>query len=43
MNQIGPVLEKKLFECFFTIYGHGGHLEFPIMTVLSIFCITTII
>ena len=22
------VLEKKSFERFFTIYGHGGHLEF---------------
>ena len=22
------VLEKKTFERFFTIYGHGGHLEF---------------
>ena len=22
---------------FFTIYGHGGHLEFPILTFLSIF------
>ena len=21
-----PVLEKKIFEVFFTIYGHGGHL-----------------
>ena len=21
-----PVLEKKIFECFFTIYGRGGHL-----------------
>ena len=21
-----PVLEKKIFERFFTIYGHGGHL-----------------
>ena len=21
-----PVLEKKIFEGFFTIYGHGGHL-----------------
>ena len=21
-----PVLEKKIFEEFFTIYGHGGHL-----------------
>ena len=25
--EIGPpVLEKKIFEGFFTIYGHGGHL-----------------
>ena len=25
--EIGPpVLEKKIFEVFFTIYGHGGHL-----------------
>ena len=22
------VLEKKSFDRFFTIYGHGGHLEF---------------
>ena len=22
------VLGKKSFERFFTIYGHGGHLEF---------------
>ena len=21
-----PVLKKKIFEGFFTIYGHGGHL-----------------
>ena len=21
-----PVPEKKIFEGFFTIYGHGGHL-----------------
>ena len=25
--EIGPpVLEEKIFEGFFTIYGHGGHL-----------------
>ena len=25
--EIGPpVLEKKVFDGFFTIYGHGGHL-----------------
>ena len=25
--EIGPlVLEKNIFEGFFTIYGHGGHL-----------------
>ena len=21
-----PVPDKKIFECFFHIYGHGGHL-----------------
>ena len=25
--EIGPLVpEKKIFEGFFTIYGHGGHL-----------------
>ena len=27
------VLGKKSFERFFTIYGHGGHLEFRIIYV----------
>ena len=30
------VLEKKSFECFFTIYGHGGHLDFQIITHFSL-------
>ena len=30
------VLGKKSFECFLTIYGHGGHLEFQIMTQFSL-------
>ena len=30
------VLEKKSFEWLFTIYGHGGHLEFQIMTHFSL-------
>ena len=29
------VLEKKSSECF-TIYGHGGHLEFQIITHFSL-------
>ena len=31
------VLEKKIFKGFFTIFGHGGHLEFRIKTILAIF------
>ena len=29
------VLEKKSFERFFTIYGHGGHLEFRKIILFS--------
>ena len=28
---------KEDFLIFFTIYGHGGHLEFQIKTILAIF------
>ena len=30
-----PVPERKIFEVFFTIYGHGGHLG-NVTTILSI-------
>ena len=30
-----PVLEKKIFEGFFTIYGHGGHLG-HVTSIMSI-------
>ena len=37
-RQIGPpVLEKKNFEGFFTIYGHGGHLGNVTSIMLSRF------
>ena len=32
------VLEKKSFERFFTIYEHGGHLEFRKIIFLTKFC-----
>ena len=32
------VLEKKSFERFFTIYGHGGHLEFQKIIFSTKFC-----
>ena len=33
--EIGPsVQEKKIFEVFFTIYGHGGHLS-HVTSILS--------
>ena len=28
---------EKEFRMFFPIYGHGGHLEFRIKTILAIF------
>ena len=28
---------EKNFFMFFTIFGHGGHLEFRIKTILAIF------
>ena len=31
------VLEKKIFECFFSIYGHVGHLGSRIKTLFSYF------
>ena len=37
------VLEKKSFELFFTIYGHGRHLEFQKIIFLAKFCITNIL
>ena len=28
LRAIGPLVpEKKIFKIFFTIYGHGGHLD----------------
>ena len=30
-----PVPEKNIFECFFTIYGHGGHLGHVTWTIYS--------
>ena len=30
-----PVPERKIFEGFFTIYGHGGHLG-NVTTIVSI-------
>ena len=35
-NPPGLVLGKKSFEWFSPQYGHGGHLEFQIMTHLSL-------
>ena len=36
ISGIGPVaLEKKSFD-FFTIYGHDGHVDVRIMTILTI-------
>ena len=32
-----PVLEKKIFEGFFTIYGHSGHLGHVTRIMLQIF------
>ena len=32
-----PVPEKKIFESFFTINGHGGHLGHVTSTMLKIF------
>ena len=32
-----PVPEKKLFEGFFTIYGHGGHLGYVTSLMSSYF------
>ena len=35
--EIGPpVPEKKIFEGFFTIYGHGGHLG-PVSWIIYIY------
>ena len=31
---------SSAFSALITIYGHGGHLEFWIMTFLAKFCIT---
>ena len=31
---------EEVVRMDFTIYGHGGHLEFRIMTFLDKFCIT---
>ena len=34
--EIGPpVLENKIFEVFFTIYGHGGHLGYVTSILLK--------
>ena len=33
---------EEVVEMFFTIYGHGGHREFRIMTFLAKFCTTII-
>ena len=30
--------EREVIRMVFTIYGHGGHLEFRIMIVLAIYC-----
>ena len=30
-----PVLEKKIFEVFFFIYGHGGHLGHVTWTIFT--------
>ena len=36
--EIGPpVLEKKIFEGVFTIYGHGGHIGHVTSILLPIF------
>ena len=32
-----PVLEKKIFEGFLTIYGHGGHLGYVTRIMLTDF------
>ena len=33
-----PVLEKKIFECFLTVYGRGGHLDHVTQILPSNFC-----
>ena len=33
---------EEVVWIFYTIYGHGGHLEFQIMTFLAKFCTTII-
>ena len=36
--EIGPLVLEKIFECFFTIYGRGGHLGHVIKILRSNFC-----
>ena len=35
--EIGPLVLEKIFEGFFTIYGHGGHLGHVTRILLQIF------
>ena len=34
--EIGPPVPEKMFEGFFTIYGHGGHLVMGQVTIMLI-------